>query len=105
MTKFVPNPGMSGLLARTVQMRAALHIRARLAAEYSRALAPRDSGDYANSIVAVSGINDQGEMAGRVVAKDFKAKWIEFGTMYMPPFAPLRLGAEGVGLKVRRTSK
>jgi meiotically up-regulated gene 157 (Mug157) protein len=45
-------------------------------------------GDYKDS-VHVSDAGSDGEARSRVGTGDFKAKWIEYGTAHMPPYAPL----------------
>ena len=65
----------------------------------AQGIAPRLSGDYANSIRVVTGINDEGKAVVRVLADDFKAGWIEKGTGPpgpTPASAPLRRGVEAV---------
>lgn len=46
-------------------------------------------GDYRNSIKAIEKQDDDGNTYEHVVAKDFKAQWIEYGTSHMPEYAPL----------------
>lgn len=69
------------------------------AADIAKGLAPRLSGDYADSIHVVTGINDDGKAVVRVLADDFKAGWIEKGTGPpgpTPAHAPLRTAVEQV---------
>lgn len=53
-----------------------------------------DQGDYHDGIEAIAGPHENGEMAARVIGKDFKTGWIEFGTERQSPRAPLRRGLE-----------
>ncbi len=69
------------------------------AADIAKGMAPRLSGDYANSIHVVTGKNEEGKAVVRVLADDFKAGWIEKGTGPpgpTPASAPLRRGVEAV---------
>jgi hypothetical protein len=86
-------------LARGAAMAFVLGAYANRAAEAARALAPVDSGEYRQSIGGAVGV-ERGTLVGRVYSKDFKAHWIEFGTVDTPVFAPLRRGVESLGLKV-----
>jgi hypothetical protein len=78
------------------------------AAEAARGHAPERTGHYVDSIQASSGVidTDDGPTAvGRVLSDDFKAAWIEFGTVDTPVFAPLRKGTEQIGLSVTNAKK
>lgn len=64
---------------------------------------PYETGQYVGSIRPYVGL-ENGAYIGRVIADDFKAWWLEVGTSDTPAFAPLRLGADAVGLKVEASS-
>lgn len=96
---FTANPQIAQLLMRSEQMKIMLLAQAGRGVAKARILAPEQSGDYKRSITAVAGL-EGGSMRSRIVAKDFKAGWIEFGTVKTPAFAPLRRGAEAAGLDV-----
>lgn len=68
-------------------------------AEEARRMAPVVTGDYRDSIEAVIA-DDGGERVGRVVARDWKAGFIEFGVYGRPVHAPIRRAAEATGLRV-----
>jgi hypothetical protein len=56
--------------------------------EHRKMPAHGEPGDYQKSITVVPMPDDSG-YRDRVKPTDFKAKWIEFGTKHMPPYAPL----------------
>lgn len=58
---------------------------------------PYETGDFVSSIHGISGTKN-GRVAARVNADDYKAWWLEVGTEDTPAFAPLRLGADLIGL-------
>lgn len=101
-TKFVPNPAAPELLKRTPQMAAKLKHSADEAAEAARGLAPVRTGDYRDSI---EGQSLPSEGKARVVAKDFKSIWLEFGTIHTPTFATLRRGVEAAGLRIESSGR
>lgn len=100
--KFVYNPTAEELLKHTAEMAAHLKYAAEKGADAAKAVAPVRTGDYRDSIEADSSAS---EGKARVLATDFKAQWIEFGTIHTPTFAPLRRGAESAGLKVEASGK
>jgi hypothetical protein len=63
-------------------------------AEYYR------TGAYLRGIRAEHGLDEHGELVGRVVATDFKSHWAEFGTSRMRARHVLRRAAERVGFRV-----
>lgn len=102
ITRFVPNRSCPAKLAVGAEMIVMLHEVAEAGAEEARRIAPVDTGEYQESIVAEAGV--EGATArGRVNAHKFTAGWIEFGTSRMAAQAVLRRGAEAAGLKVRAT--
>ncbi|HEV8653107.1 MAG TPA: hypothetical protein VG276_27875 [Actinomycetes bacterium] len=58
------------------------------------------TGAYMDSIEAESGMNEHGELVGRVYATDFKAHWAEFGTQHMAARHILARAAQRVGFRV-----
>lgn len=71
------------------------------AADAARDFAPVLTGAYrdsikSDSVMVMDGINRKSVY--RLLATDFKAGWIEFGTSRMPAFAVLRRAIESVGL-------
>lgn len=97
--KFVPNPAAPAALEATAAMAAMLERRAQMAATRAQEIAPRQTGDYADSIEGVS-VFEGGKAKGRILARDFKAGWIEFGTWKWPAHATLRRAAEATGLRL-----
>lgn len=90
------NPALSAEFHRSSGGQKALLEAAEAIAENARGLAPVRTGDYRDSITV-----EQDRKGTRVVAADFKAGWIEFGTggdTPTPAHAPLRKGAEQAGL-------
>lgn len=97
--KFVAAPLLNLKVRELPSVGKAMLVRAELAAQAAQSIAPRDTGDYAESIGAVEAPID-GARGALVRATDFKAAWIEFGTSEWPLHATLRRGAEMVGLLV-----
>lgn len=62
------------------QIRRELRAVAEDAAEYARSIAPVDEGDYKKSIHTEDLDDVNGLPARRVIADDYKAIWIEYGT-------------------------
>ena len=91
----------SGMLGASLELRDLMQHYADRGAEYARAFAPvgdRDHvyhghvdspGDYRDSIKGHAMFRD-GRWVGIVQATDFKAWWIEFGTVHQAALAPLR---------------
>lgn len=77
--------------------------RADQVAHHARVIARREfyrTGAYTRSIHAETGMNQQGELVGRVVATDWKAHWAEFGTRRMRAHHILARAAQQVGFRV-----
>lgn len=70
------------------------------ARDIAKVIAPVESGAYKQSIETAVGYNDKAQVVGRLLATDWKAGWIEFGTMRTMAHATLRRSLEAVGLKV-----
>lgn len=79
-----------------------MEAKAEEAAEHARRSAPVDTGEYRDSIHAEAGV-ENGTAFGRVVADDEKWRFLEFGTLDTPVFAPLRKGLEATsGVRTER---
>lgn len=76
-------------------VRAVLHIRAQAAALIAKGTAPVNTGDYKNSIKVREDLKGVS-----LVATDFKANWIEFGTVHTRAFATLRNAARKVATRL-----
>ena len=115
--RFIPNPIGILQLKTGAQMQSALKDVADVVASAAKTLARREAwrtGDYANSIRPAAGIDkdENGVPAAlaRVNAWDWKAGWIEFGSIHNdPPRRILQRAAEAsgyevsVGRNIRRT--
>lgn len=88
-------------MATSPLVRAELIDRATKARDYWRSIAPVGThehtlksghvdkpGDYRDSIQIEYRRLPNGVMAARIVAKDYKAAWIEYGSKHMPEYAP-----------------
>ena len=99
--RFIPNPVAVAQLQAGEAMEDTLRERAEEVAEAARAIAPvGPTGDYKRSIEATSDIDRTGKARGTVYANDFKARWIEFGSIHNIPQHILSRAAEAVGLRV-----
>src|SRR6266545_4161696 len=58
------------------------------------------TGAYTRSIQADSGLDEHGQLVGRVYATDWKAHWAEFGTSRMRAHHILARAAQQVGFRV-----
>lgn len=87
--RWVPN--RDRVLARDSHVERVLHRQAEKGADIARTLAPVDTGRYRDSIVA-DGPN--------LEATDFKAHWIEWGTLRRRAHATLRTAARRVADRV-----
>lgn len=88
-------------MATSPLVQAELIKRAEEARDYWRSIAPvgthqhtlksghvEKPGDYRDSIQVEYRRLPTGVMAARIVAKDYKSAWIEFGSKHMPEYAP-----------------
>lgn len=106
--RFIPNPVGIKQLQTGAQMKFALHSVAATIAEAAKSLAKSeayDTGAYMRSIRPASGIDTDPDgakvMIARVNAFDFKAGWIEFGSIHnQPPHRILQRAAEAAGYQV-----
>lgn len=93
--KILMVPGYQLILARNPAVRVELRARAETAARIAKGLAPVLTGAYRDSI----GV-EEGALGPELVATDFKAGWIEFGTVKTRAFAPLRTAARKVATRL-----
>jgi len=100
MARFVLNRHLERDLERELAYKRGLHEKAEEAARNAKAVAPVLTGAYRDSIQATE---EGGEVF--VVAKDWKANFIEFGTVNNPPKAPLRRGVQAAGLRFKASRK
>lgn len=98
--KFIPNPQCIPMIKRSKDLQDSLGSAANKIADTAKSIAPVRTGAYRDSIEGIDGL-EKSEVLGRVIAKDFKAHWIEFGTTDTPTFAVLRKAAELNGYQVR----
>ncbi|MGH2651415.1 MAG: HK97 gp10 family phage protein [Actinomycetota bacterium] len=98
LVRFVPNPVGIEALKRSVGVQVVLTALGTALKAAAQSHAPVQTGKYRDSIEV-----EDGDLPGtkRVVAHDFKANWIEFGTVDTPAFAPLRTAADSLGLRLR----
>jgi hypothetical protein len=89
MATFVPDPTFEKQLQHDPEYLAYLDRVANEAAAAAKAAAPRDTGEYADSISGEV-VHDEGKARARVSSDDPKWPYIEFGTEDTPAFAPLR---------------
>lgn len=94
---FVPDPRITGYLRR--KGKGALREEARETAKVAKVLAPKRTGAYSKSFVVV----DEGPGGDvRLGNTDYKAHWIEWGTVKWPPHATLRRAVLTRGLELRK---
>jgi hypothetical protein len=93
---FIPNKNADDDLADEPDYQDGLAGETQKAAVAAKAFAPVRTGAYRDSIKVVV----QGKKV-YLTAQDFKANWIERGTIDTPVFAPLRRGVTAVGLKFK----
>lgn len=91
-SEFIPDPNLDSNIRQMAEMTGARRAVADRMLNEARDLAPVRSGDYRNSLQVVT---DGGQVA--VVSDDWKAHWIEFGSINNEAFAPIRRAAERVG--------
>lgn len=95
-SRFVWEPTFLRAFERRPEVRLEIERQAGHAASKVEAVAPRDTGDYAESIETFS----DGRTVG-VTSTDFAAHIIEWGSVNNPPFAPLRRGVQAAGFRLR----
>jgi hypothetical protein len=101
-TVFVPDDEF----ARSTDMQDILYGKAEDAVEIAKSIAPVVTGAYRDSIHPERGAEGPVAVA-YVVASDYKAIWIEFGTedpVPTPAFAVLRRSIDGIGLLISEDS-
>ena len=78
--RFDPDPKFEEEMRRSPDLRAHLEQLAKAAAERAQQLVPVKTGALRDSIEGVVDYDQRG-FVGRVDAHDFKAGWVEFGTV------------------------
>lgn len=101
--EFRENKNIGNLLQKDEKILAPLEDKVKAAAEIARGLAPVMTGAYRDSIQADQ-VLDGDKLVNRLIATDFKAHWVEFGTSRMPAQAVLRRAMEAAGLAIRDKS-
>ena len=81
---FKMNPAFAQAVLRSGALRAKLEEVVDEAARRYRSTVPVGEGDLRDSIFGQVALTSDGYV-GRVGAKDFKAGWVEFGTVRRPP--------------------
>lgn len=98
VTRYVPNQTLDQDLERSDIFEDDLREIAQQIVDKFRDTAPRKTGAYADSAEAQTGRLGTA-MIGRVVVKDYKANWLEYGTSQRSLQAPLRRAIEAAGYK------
>lgn len=98
--RFVPDPLAERKLESWPGLIPELDWRVKAAEVAAEAIAPVDTGKYKESIESAVGFDERAKIIGRLYSKDWKAHWIEFGTIKEPAHAPLRRAMNSIGLKV-----
>lgn len=84
-------------LARSRLMANALRVTSTKIKDEAQASAPVGAtGRYSRGFKVAAGVNHNGDLVGRVRNDDFKAHWIEFGTIHMAARAVLARAVESV---------
>ena len=99
-SRFVLDSTFVDRLERSDILKDALLEQAQEGERAAKALARENAygeGAYHDGIEAVAGTDESGKVQARLVAKDFKSHWIEFGTEKMSPRPCLIPGAETIG--------
>jgi len=99
-SRFVPNPKAVEQLERGFAMQAHLKQRADEVAAEAKRIAPVETGAYRDSIEGVAGLDESGRMVGRALAADWKANFIELGTIHQAAMHILSSAAERLGYRV-----
>jgi hypothetical protein len=89
-------PRYAEILKRERTVRRLERERAEQAADIARSNAPVGKGDYRDSI----GVEQEGDTV-QLVARDFKAHWIEWGTIHNRAFGTLTNAAQEVADRIR----
>lgn len=90
------NPGYAAILQREPGVRRVERERAEQAADIARSSAPRRTGAYADSIT----VEQEGDTV-QLLASDFKAHWIEWGTIHNRAFGTLTNASQEVADRIR----
>lgn len=95
VTKFTYNPRVEGVIARSPAVARAVEATANAIRDQARENAPVRTGALRDSIETVTGVDERGAFA-RVVVRDFKGGWLEFGTERTRAQPYLRPAADAV---------
>jgi Bacteriophage HK97-gp10, putative tail-component len=91
------NPRLDRELLRSAEMHKALMVAAEEAKTFAQAIAPVDTGDYKRSFVVV--LDDDGVV--KLGNTDWKAHFIEWGTVTWKPHHVLKRAVRTTGLRFR----
>lgn len=92
--RFIPNRSFESEFERTREYDAMKKETAEAIADRVREIGPRDRGPNADDVVYVDSIVVTPD--GEVTSTDPKAHLLEWGTIHMAPFAPIRRAAEQI---------
>ncbi len=95
---FKYNHAVETAIRRSTQMREVLAVKSDAGAEAARAAAPVRTGAYRDSIHGDVVMSVDG-FRGRIIADDWKAGFVEWGTIHNAAHHPLQRGARAVGLR------
>lgn len=104
-SRFVSDPLAERKLASWSGMIPELDAIVKAAESVAVATAPIESGRYKESISSDVGFDQRGKIIGRLRADDWKAIWIEYGTIKTPAHATLRRAMESLGLRISAASR
>jgi hypothetical protein len=94
--RFARNLAFQAEIEAEARYKAEMHELAEKVAENARQLAPRDTGQYASSIIVQGSI---------VATTAFAGHMVEWGSVNNPPYAPLRRACRAAGLRVREIGR
>lgn len=98
--RFVADPLAERKLASWPGLIPELEWKVKSAEVAAKAIAPVETGRYKESIESAVGFDERAKIIGRLYSKDWKAHWVEFGTIKEPAHAPLRRAMNSIGLRV-----
>jgi hypothetical protein len=94
------NRAIEGAVRRHPKVRDRLQATVNDLVPVAKGNAPTLTGDYVDSIDGIVYMAADG-LRGRLLARDWKAGLIEFGTVDTPAFHPLQMAAQASGLRWR----
>lgn len=98
--RFVADPFVERKLESWPGLIPHLEDRVQAAESVAFAIAPVETGKYKEGITSDVGYDERGKVLGRLLAKDWKSAWVEFGTEKAQAHAVLRRAMEAIGLRV-----